>query len=225
MPHMPTYGPRPRVGFIGLGRMGGAMARRLIRAGYRVTCYDRSQERLQACVAAGGVAADGVGDAVRAGDWVLTSLPSSAVWVDVAERVLAPLARPGQIFMDMGTTELAPTRRLADTLAERGACLLDTPVSGGEQGAQAGTLRIFVGGDPDKADESRPILEVLGDAERIVYCGPSGSGQIVKAVNQLAMGLVDAAVLESIALGAHGGVEVAALRQAVGGDEGSRARS
>ena len=215
---------RPRVGFLGLGAMGGPMARNLAKAGYRVAAYDPVAERLGACVAAGVEAAADAADAVARGDVVLTSLRSSAMFVEVAERDILPNVRAGQTFIDMGTTEPSETRRLADAFAARGAALLDAPVSGGPGGSAGGTLHIFVGGDRAVADRCRPILEVLGDPERVVYCGPSGAGEIVKGVNQLAMGLANAAYLEAIAYGVRGGADPAAIRQAVGGPEGWRAQ-
>ena len=213
----------PTLGFIGLGAMGGQMARRLLGAEHRLVAFDIDAERLAACVGAGAWAAESAVDAVQRSQVVLTSLRSSAVFVEVAEESLVPNARPGQVFIDLGTTEAPETRRLAAALAARGATLLDAPVSGGPGGSQSGTLRIFVGGDEAAYRRCRPILEVLGDPERIVYCGPSGCGQVVKGVNQLAMGLGDAAYLEAIAFGVRAGADPEAIRQGVGGDEGWRA--
>ena len=214
-----TSGAKPRLGFIGLGAMGGPMARNLMRAGYPLAAFDIDAERLAACVAAGAAAAENAEDAVRRADVVLTSLRSSAIFVEVAEQALVPSARAGQVFIDLGTTEAAQTRRLAAAFAARGAALLDAPVSGGPGGSASGTLRMFVGGDRAVADRLQPLLEVLGDPARIVYCGPSGCGQIVKGVNQLAMGLADAAYLEAIALGVRAGIDPEAIRVGVGGDD------
>ena len=121
--------------------------------------------------------------------------------------------------MDMGTTEGAETRRLAAAFGEKGAILLDCPVSGG---ALTGTSRIFVGGDGDAFERVEPILKVLGHPDHVVYCGPSSSGQAVKAVNQLGMGLVRAAYLEAVAFGIRCGVDPAAIARGVGGEEAWR---
>ena len=209
----------PTIGFLGLGAMGGPMARRLLSAGYPLTAYDPNDERLAGCIAAGAVAATSAAEAAGHGEVVLTSLPSSALFVQVADSDLLPTARRGQVFIDMGTTEAPETRRLAAAFARKGAALLDAPVSGA---AAPGRLRVFVGGDPAVFARCRPILEVLGDPERIVYCGPSSAGQAVKGVNQLAMGLVNAAFLEAVAFGVKAGADPAAIRQGVGGDEGFR---
>ena len=111
---------------------------------------------------------------------------------------------------------------MATIFAERGAALVDAPVSGGPQGSETGTLRIFVGGDAATVEKCRPILEVLGEPKYVVYCGPSGCGQIVKGVNQLAMGLGDAAFMEAMAFGVCAGVDPTAIREAVGMGDGWR---
>ena len=215
--------PLPSIGFLGLGAMGGQMVRSLLNAGYPLVAFDINPERLATGVSAGAAAAESEDDAVQRSEVVLTSLRSSEIFVDVAENHLIPCAREGQIFIDLGTTTAPETRRLAVAFAAKGAGFVDAPVSGGPQGAEAGNLRMFVGGDAPIVARCRPILESLGDPERIVYCGPSGSGQVVKGVNQLAMGLGVAAYLEAIAFGARTGVDLKAIDKAVGGDEGWRA--
>ena len=215
---------RPRLGFIGLGRMGGGMARNLVRWSPPLWVFDLKPDRVEACVAAGAVAAGSARQLVEECDVVLTSLPSSEVFVRVAERDLLPNARGGQVFLDMGTTEAPETRRLAAALAGKGAALLDCPVSGGSGGAEAGTLHIFVGGDRAAYERCRAILEVLGDPQRVAYCGPSGTGQAVKGVNQLAMGLVAAAYLEAVSFGLRAGADPDAIARAVGGEEPWRRR-
>lgn len=213
----------PAIGFLGVGRMGGPMARNLLKAGYRVTAYDPDAARLEACAEAGAVAAASAAEAVRKGDVVLLSL-RAAVFMNVAVQALLPNARAGQVFIDMGTTEARDTRRVASALGKKGAAMLDAPVSGGERGSEAGTLHIFVGGEDAIHELARPILDLLGDPEHVVYCGPSGCGQIVKGVNQLAMGLVDAAYVEAVAFGVRAGVDPAVIRQVVGGPSGWRHR-
>ncbi|MFC1805469.1 NAD(P)-dependent oxidoreductase [Planctomycetota bacterium] len=212
----------PTLGFIGLGAMGGPMAANLLRAGYPLTAFDIDAARLDACVEAGAARGESSADVVQRSDVVLTSLRSSAIWAEVAEAELVPNAREGQVFIDLGTVAPPETRRLAAAFAERGASLLDVPVSGGPGGSSTGTLRMFAGGDEAVYEQCRPILEVLGDPQRIVYCGPSGAGQVAKGVNQLAMGLAAAAYLEALAFGVRAGIDPEALRQAIGGDGGWR---
>ncbi|MCZ6676825.1 MAG: NAD(P)-dependent oxidoreductase, partial [Candidatus Poribacteria bacterium] len=212
----------PSIGFLGLGAMGGRMVRNLLKAGYRLIAFDINDERLNTCTSAGAIAAESADDVVHRSDVVLTSLRSSAIFVEVAENHLLPHAREKQVFIDLGTTAPPETRRLAAAFAAKGAALLDAPVSGGPQGSANGNLRMFVGGDAQVVSQCQPILEVLGDPERIVYCGPSGAGQVVKGVNQLAMGLGVAAYLEAIAFGVRAGVAPEAIDKAVGGDEAWR---
>jgi 3-hydroxyisobutyrate dehydrogenase-like beta-hydroxyacid dehydrogenase len=218
-----TFRPEtaPLIGFIGVGAMGGPMARNLLKAGYRLTVFDLDVQKVEACVEAGATAAKHATELVKQSKIVLTSLPSSTIFVEVAETDLAPHAKSGQIFIDFGTTEAVETRRLAGEFIRKKATLLDAPVSGGSAGAETGKLRIFVGGDSAAVERCRPLLEVLGEPERVIYCGPTGSGQIVKGVNQLAMGLGVAAYLEALAFGVRGGVDPAIIAQAVGGGEES----
>jgi 3-hydroxyisobutyrate dehydrogenase-like beta-hydroxyacid dehydrogenase len=217
-----TTKPPKNLGFLGLGAMGGPMARNLIGAGYDLIVYDPAPERLALCVEHGATAGCCVKGVVEAAEVVLTSLRTSAMWVEVAGTELVPNAHEGQVFIDLGTVAPPETRRVAELFAARGATLLDVPVSGGPGGSASGTLRMFAGGDRAAFERCLGLLEVLGDAEHIVYCGPSGAGQVVKGVNQLAMGLGAAAWLESLAFGVRCGVDPAAMKQAVGGHGGWR---
>ena len=113
----------------------------------------------------------------------MTSLRSSDIWVSVAESELLPHAEPGQVFIDLGTTTAHQTRRLAEAFSEKGATLLDVPVSSGPNGIRNGNLHMFAGGCREQFDRCVLLVSVIGDPERIVYCGPSGLGQIVKGIN------------------------------------------
>lgn len=212
----------PRIGFIGLGNMGGKMAKNLHNAGYPLIGYDIDAEKCAALAATGATAGKGTIEAVKNSDIVMTSLRSSDVFCSVAEEYFIPNARDGQVFIDLGTTEVERTRNLATALAEKGATLIDAPVSGGPNGSETGTLRIFVGGDASTVEKHRLILEILGEPKYVVYCGPSGSGQIVKGVNQLAMGLGAAAYMEAMAFGVCAGVDPVAIRNVVGMGSGWR---
>ena len=212
----------PRIGFIGLGNMGGRMAKNLHNAGYPLIGYDIDAEKCTALAATGATAGKDTIEVVKNSDVVMTSLRSSDVFCSVAKQHFIPHARNGQIFIDLGTTEVERTRNLATALAEKGATLIDAPVSGGPNGSETGTLRIFVGGDASTVEKCRPILEILGEPRYVVYCGPSGSGQIVKGVNQLAMGLGAAAYMEAMAFGVCAGVDPVAIRKVVGMGSGWR---
>lgn len=173
------------VAFIGLGVMGGPMAANLVRHGHRVIGFNRSRPAVDRLVAAGGEAAAGVADAVREAEIVFTMLPDSPDVESVvlgADGVLAQ-ARPGTRVIDMSTIRPDVARRLAEAGAERGIPVLDAPVSGGEAGAKEGVLSVMVGGTPEDFAAVRPVLAALGTT--IVHVGPAGSGQTVKAANQL----------------------------------------
>jgi 3-hydroxyisobutyrate dehydrogenase-like beta-hydroxyacid dehydrogenase len=194
-----------RVGVIGVGAMGGGMARRLLSRGFDVLAWNRSPARLDAVVARGASPAAGIAQVMAESDILLVSLRSSEVLVEVADRDLVPAARRGQVVVDTGTTEVAETRRLAAAFARKGAAWIDAPVSGGEAGAEGGQLRVFIGGDPGAADRLAEVFAALSAPGKAVYCGPSGAGQMMKYVNQMAMGLVEAAYIETAAAGQAAG--------------------
>ena len=212
----------PTIGFIGLGNMGGRMAKNLHNAGHPLIGYDIDAAKCTALAAIGATVGKDTTEVVKNSDVIMTSLRSSDVFCSVAEQYLIPNARDGHVFIDLGTTEVEKTRDIAAAFTEKGATLIDAPVSGGTHGSETGTLRIFVGGDAASAEKCRPILEILGEPKHVVYCGPSGSGQIVKGVNQLAMGLADAAFMEAMAFGVCAGVNPIAIREAVGMGDGWR---
>ena len=210
------------IGFIGLGNMGGRMAKNLHDAGYPLIGYDIDAAKCEALAATGATAGKNTTEVVKGSDVIMTSLRSSDIFCSVAEQHFIPNAREGHVFVDLGTTEVEKTRELATALAEKGATLIDAPVSGGPHRSETGTLRIFVGGDAAVVEKYRPILEILGEPKYVVYCGSSGAGQIVKGVNQLAMGLADAAFMEAMAFGVCAGVDPTAIREAVGMGDGWR---
>src|SRR6185369_8934367 len=176
----------PRVGFIGLGIMGRPQCQNLIKAGYPLTVWNRSQRGIDMVSGYGALAGRAPADVAAKSDVIITMVTDSP---DVREVVLGPNgisegARPGSTVIDMTTISPAVTREIAAELEQRGIRMLDAPVSGGEVGAIAGTLSIMVGGDEAVFNECRPILEAMG--KNIVYIGPSGSGQTVKLCNQVA---------------------------------------
>jgi 2-hydroxy-3-oxopropionate reductase len=206
------------IGFVGLGEMGGPMARNLIRAGYRVIGIDLDTERLAQIVSAGGKAGVDIADVVQRCEIIATSLPSSQSWVNTVEHDILPHVRQGQILIDFGTVTPPETHRLAACFAEKDVELIDAPVSGGGRGAEQASLYMFVGGKREMVDRCMPILKAVGGPDRITYCGSSGCGQVVKGVNQLMMGLVDAAYLEAISFGVNSGVDIEVIKQAIGSE-------
>jgi 2-hydroxy-3-oxopropionate reductase len=204
-----------QIAFIGLGAMGRHMAANLARAGHSVRGHDLRPDALGGRAVAGLAQVATLAEAVRGADAVLTSLPDTP---DV-ERVLVGAggvvehAAAGILAIDFSTISPEATRRMAARLAERGVPLLDAPVSGGVPGAEAGTLTIMVGGDPQAFARARPLLERVG--RTINHFGPSGAGQSVKLCNQVVCTLHIQAVCEAFALGRAAGVDLAQLREAL----------
>lgn len=207
---------QPTIGFIGLGAMGLPMVRNLVTADYSVYGFDLDSTRLAAAVDAGAQAADTIATLVAEADIVMTSLPSSHAFITVAENDLLPHVRNGQTIIDFGTTSLPKTRELAAAFAAKGVDFIDAPVSGGPGGVEQRQLYIFLGGAKAVVDQHMEIFITIGGPERITYCGDVGAGQAVKGVNQLMMGLGNAAYLEAIAFGVNAGVAAETIQQALG---------
>ncbi len=212
-----------RIGFIGVGTMGTPLVGHLVRAGFEVGVFARRPERLSTVVAAGAIARETIAALASASDIVITMVGATA---DVEEVVLGDegvlsSAKPGTIVIDMTTIAPAATRRIAESLAQRGIEMLDAPVSGGPAGAESATLTIMVGGDAHVLEQARPVLQCFGT--RILHLGPHGAGQMTKACNQLALLVAAEGVAEALALAAGSGLDPARVRETLlGGLAASR---
>ncbi len=196
-----------RIGFIGLGLMGKPMSHHLLRAGYSLTVYNRSRPAIDELVKAGASAATSPRMVAENSDIVITMLPDGP---DVEAVVLGPDgvlsgAHEGLLIIDMSTISPLTTTRIANEAEKRSVYLLNAPVSGGDAGAKAATLSIMVGGREEDFQRAHPIFSVLG--KTITYCGPSGSGEIVKACNQVLVALIIEAISEALVLGTKAGVQ------------------
>jgi 3-hydroxyisobutyrate dehydrogenase len=206
-----------RVGFVGLGTMGGAMAANLARAGHQVTAWNRTPGRAAELTPLGVTIADTAAAAAAASELVVTIVSDTP---DV-EAVLfgssgvAEGAKAGTIVIDMSTISPSATRDFAARLQAQGVAMLDAPVSGGSEGAKKGTLSIFVGGEAADLERARPVLEAMGTT--ITHIGPIGSGQAAKAVNQVIIAGGYLGVAEGIVLALKAGLDVATLVQALSG--------
>jgi 3-hydroxyisobutyrate dehydrogenase len=206
-----------RIGFVGLGTMGAAMAANLRRAGFEVTAWNRTPGRAGELLELGGAEAGSPADVARASDVVVVCVSDTP---DVEAVVLGPdgvgegLAA-GSLVIDCSTIAPAATRQIAAALRERGIGFVDAPVSGGSEGAKQATLTIFVGGEPADAERARPILEAMG--KTITHFGPAGSGQAVKAVNQVVIAGAYLGVAEGIVLALKAGLDAEAVAAALGG--------
>ncbi|GHF63073.1 2-hydroxy-3-oxopropionate reductase [Amycolatopsis bartoniae] len=207
-----------KIGFIGLGIMGGPMAANLVKAGFDVTGYNRSSVKIARLVEAGGRGADSVADAVRDADVVVTMLPDSpdVEAVVLGEDGVLAHAKPGTLLIDCSTIRPDVSRQIASR-----ARAVDAPVSGGEQGAIEGSLSIMVGGAAEDFAAARPVLEAVGST--VVHVGAAGAGQTVKAANQLIVAGTIELVAESLVfLEAHDVDTGAAIEVLSGGLAGNR---
>jgi 2-hydroxy-3-oxopropionate reductase len=213
------------VGFIGLGVMGKPMARNLMKGGYALVVHSRSRGPVDELVGEGARAAGSPREVAEQCDVVITMVPDSP---DVQQVLQGPDGvfaglRQGAVIVDMSTISPVVAKELAAEAARRGASMLDARVSGGEVGAIQGTLSIMIGGDAAAVERVRPILEKMGNPERIVHIGEAGAGQLCKACNQMVIGGALAAVSEAFALARKAGVDAAKVRQALlGGFAASR---
>ncbi len=215
--------PNTSLGFIGLGVMGGPMARNLIKAGYTVTGFDTDRGRLGHFAAAGGKTAASAAEVGRAGEIVFLSLPTGDVVREVVTGTngLAATMRSGTVLVDLSTTEAKVAQDAAAACRGSGIAFLDAPVSGGEQGAIDATLSIMVGGDSVVFARCKPILSVMGRS--VVHMGDSGMGQAAKLINNLIVAAGFAAVCEGWALAVKAGLDPGTLHEAIkGGWAGSR---
>ncbi len=214
---------RERVGFIGLGIMGRPMAGHLVSAGYEVTVWNRTRRKAADLVKGGARWAESPKEVAARSDATITMVADTP---DVLEVILGPDGilegiRPGAIVVDMSTISPAATREIARRLAEKGAEMLDAPVSGGEKGAIEGTLSIMVGGKPEVFERVLPIFQRMG--RNIVHLGDHGAGQVTKACNQLVLSLTILGVAEALTLARKAGVDPAKVRAALlGGFANSR---
>jgi len=211
-----------RVGFVGLGTMGGAMAANVARAGFEVTAWNRTAGRASELGELGVTIVESPSAVASASDVIVTIVSDTP---DVEAVLFGPDgvasgAASGALVVDMSTISPSATRDFAARLAEGGVAMLDAPVSGGSEGAKKGTLTIFVGGDAADLERARPALGAMGTT--ITLVGPIGSGQAVKAVNQVILAGTYLGVAEGIVLAIKAGLDV---EQVVGALSGGAAQS
>ncbi len=206
-----------RLGFIGLGIMGGGMAANLLQAGHPLAVWNRTAARAQPLIDLGAVLATEPGDLVEGSDIVFICVSDTpdveAITVDVLESF-----RPGATVVDHSTISPAATRRLASLVLERGTVWLDAPVSGGAEGARKGTLSIMVGGDTEHLARVKPYLEAYGTT--ITHMGPVGAGQSAKLVNQVLVVVNQLAASEALLLAHGSGLDLTTTIDAVKGGAG-----
>lgn len=210
-----------RIAFIGLGNMGGPMSVNLVKAGHQVRGYDIVPAKVARAASGGVEAAMSNPDAVKDAEFVFTMLPTGKevreVLVDI-DRVLDVIG-PGTIVIDSSTTDLDATAYIHSAAAERGIALIDSPVSGGMSGAEAGTLTFMAGGDADVIDRAEPVFLAMG--KKVVRAGGPSAGQAVKVCNNMLLGISMIGACEAIALGEAAGVDHRVLYDVISTSTGS----
>ena len=204
-----------KVGFVGLGHMGAPMSRNILAAGHDLAVHDLRRDAGAALVAGGAAWADSPRAAALGRDVAITMLPTPR---QVEEALLGPAGLldglpPGAVWIDMSTSVPAVAERVRAVAGTRGIEVLDAPVSGMASGARAGTLQIFVGGGAGTYLRVRPLLEAMGDPERILHVGPHGAGYTVKLMINLLWFAHLTATAEVLSVGTSAGVDLATLRR------------
>ena len=197
----------PRIGYVGLGIMGGALARRLLRE-HKLTVFDLSPERCAEFAALGATVVGSPAEVGAASDIVLTCLPTSAQVKEVIFGDNHGLIRgmaPGGLIVDQTSGATAATRAMAAELAPTGVALIDAPVSGGPQGADAGTIAIMVGGTGDQYSRVAPVLNAI--SPNVVHVGPLGAGHTLKAVNNMMSAANRLLAFEAVSIAASQGLD------------------
>jgi 3-hydroxyisobutyrate dehydrogenase len=211
-----------RVGFIGLGNMGGPMCGHLASAGFDVTAFDLDAAALERAAQAGARPAASAVQCAERAQAVITMLPAPphVEQVLIADGVIAAMHR-GAVSIDMSTSSIAVGQRVAAAARECGVDVLDAPVAGQSIGAKAATLAIYVGGEEAMFERARPLLEVMGDPDRIFHLGPHGAGYTVKVLLNLMWFIEAVATGEVLTVGVRAGVRLDKLHAALVGSPAS----
>ncbi|MBT8765900.1 3-hydroxyisobutyrate dehydrogenase [Metapseudomonas boanensis] len=200
------------IGFLGLGNMGGPMARNLLKAGHALTVFDPSSQAVAGLVEAGAKSVASPADVARAPvEAIITMLPAAAhvKHVYLGQDGLLANVRPGVLLIDSSTIDPLSAREVAKLATAQGNPMLDAPVSGGTGGATAGTLTFMVGGPDSAFDQAQPLLAAMG--KNIVHCGDTGNGQVAKIANNMLLGISMVGVAEAMALGVALGMDAKVL--------------
>jgi 3-hydroxyisobutyrate dehydrogenase len=201
-----------KIGFIGLGNMGGPMAMNLAKAGHEVVGFDMADVQIDGVT----LAASGA-EAAAGQDVVITMLPNGAILRSVAGEIIPAMA-PETVFLDCSTVDVDSARYVAQAAETAGLMPLDAPVSGGVGGAQGGTLTFMVGGGEDGFAKAKPLFDIMG--QKAVHCGASGNGQAAKICNNMILGVTMIATCEAFALADKLGLERQAMFDVVSTSSG-----
>jgi 3-hydroxyisobutyrate dehydrogenase len=210
------------IGIVGLGNMGLNMARTLLRGGCGVVGYDIRQGPVAALVELGGMGASSARQVAEEAETVILSLPNSPITEQVVlgEQGILVGVRPDTLVIDMGSSVPSSTLMLGRRLAQKGARMIDAPVSGGPQGARAGTLAIMVGGEQEDVSRAMPVLRMLGTPAKISIVGPLGSGHILKAINNYLYAAAIWTSAEAFVVAAKAGLDLRTVQQVLSTSSG-----
>ena len=203
-----------RLGFIGLGNMGGAIARRLLRAGFPLTVYDVVREKMQPLLDEGAAAAAAPDEVAMRSTIVMASLQSADVEeVALGKSGISEADRAGLLFVDLSSTTAELAVKVASTLRQRGIEMLDSPVSGADIGATNGNLTLFVGGSYEAFQRALPVLQIVG--RTVTYLGKNGNGQLGKIINEMMQTFSQLAIYEGLQLAEKMGLDLKMFARAV----------
>ncbi len=206
-----------KIGFIGLGIMGGGMVRNLLKAGFPVCVWNRTQAKAEALAGEGATAATSPADVAAQCGIIITCVSDTpdVEAVILGEEGIIHAAQPGSLVIDCSTISPQATQRMAELLAEKDVHMLDAPISGGSEGAANGTLSIMVGGAAAQFQRAMPVFQAMG--KTITHVGDHGAGQMVKLTNQILCVVNMLAVGEAMLLAQAGGIDLDKMLQAVSG--------
>ena len=204
----------PKIGFIGIGLMGLPMCRRLLDAGFEVGVWNRNPDKCQPLISLGAQHFSGLQQLAESVDVIMLCVSNTDSVMQISDN-LFPHLLPGQTIIDFSSISPDATRQLSEKAAQKAVNWLDSPVSGGVAGAQAGTLAIMIGGDEAQVDKVRPLLNPL--ASSVTYMGPSGTGQTTKICNQMLVSCNVLVMAEVMAMAQRSGVDASRIPQALKG--------
>ncbi|BCJ86399.1 NAD(P)-dependent oxidoreductase [Effusibacillus dendaii] len=210
-----------KIGFIGLGNMGNPMAANLIQAGYHLKVFDVNPDNMDPFAKLGAELSRSSKEIGEECNIIITMLPNAAAVESaiIGESGLIHCVQEGSIVMDMSSSSPISTKKIGSSLAAKGVCMVDAPVSGGVKGAREGTLSILLGGRQEDVAAVTPILQVLG--QKLIHVGELGSGHTVKALNNLLTATTLLATSEAMVAGVKFGVDPNKMLEAINSSSGS----
>ena len=211
-----------KVGFIGVGNMGGPMCRNIVkRSNHQVTVFDLNAAAVKTCTNLGATAAKSIAEVTKGADVVMTSLPmpKDVEAVTLGDNGILATINKGQTYIDLSTNAPSMVKKIGAAMAAKGIAMLDAPVSGGTVGAEAATIAIMVGGDKKVFDDALPVLQSF--SANVIHMGPLGTGTVAKLVNNMLAFCNAAAAAEALMIGTMAGIDLRKLQQVISNASGN----